>query len=496
MLGERAQFLVDNLDWAAATGVEDARPEAFQLTLWSDDSVFRIENKSRQIAWSWALAADFLTDALINGRDGIFVSINLEEAKEKIRYARTIYEHLRLGGLPKLRRDAQLNLEFSNGARLASLPSKPARGRARSNVGLDEFAHAQRDRAIYTGTLPVISKGGRLRIGSSPLGASGVFWEVYTQSLRPYTGYKRRATPWWHIYAFCTNVPAACQLAPGLTTAQRVELFGNDRIKAIFANMPVEDFAQEYECAYVDESTAWITWEEIKAAQALIPDLECPFVEAKGTLTPEIRATIEEVALACAAGRIESTLALGIDIGRTRNTTEIYGVGISTTKSFPLRLAITLDNMPFDDQLAVVLLVAELLPAVAILIDQNGLGRNLAENAAAKYPTKVQPVDFTNESKRQWATDAKTLIQQHRTPLPVNKDLAYQIHSIKRMVTASKNLVFDTQRNEKHHADKFWGWALALAGANAPAAAAMHQARVMGRPVTTDLRKAVRRVTH
>ena len=57
------------------------------------------------------------------------------------------------------------------------------------------------------------------------------------------------------------------------------------------------------------------------------------------------------------------------------------------------------------------------------------------------------------------------LVQQHKTPIPVDRDLAYQIHSIKKLVTASKNLVFDTDTNEKHHADKFWAWALALAAA-------------------------------
>lgn len=467
-LGERAQFLVDNLDWSAATGVDDARPEFFQLDLWSDDSIFRIENKSRQIAWSWALAADFTADALLNKRDGIFVSINLEEAKEKIRYSRSIYENLRVGGLPKLVRDAQFNLEFSNGARLTSLPSKPARGRARSNVGLDEFAHAQRDRAIYTGSLPVVSKGGRLRIGSSPLGASGVFWEVYTQALRPYSGYKRRATPWWHVYAFCLNVPAAIKLAPQLTTAQRVELFGNERIKAIFANLPWEDFSQEYECVYVDESTAWITWEEIKAAQALGADLDCYMAEARGQLTPALADAVSELAAAIEAGTIEGQLAVGVDIGRTRNTTEIFAVGLTTAGSYPLRLALTLDNIAFDDQLAALLDVMGRLPVVVAKIDQTGIGRNLAESVAARYPVKTQPENFTNESKRQWATDAKMLIQRGKTPLPVDQDLAYQFHSIKKMVTGSNNLIFDTERNEKHHADKFWAWALALAGAHHP----------------------------
>jgi hypothetical protein len=63
-----------------------------------------------------------------------------------------------------------------------------------------------------------------------------------------------------------------------MATADRVEMFGTDRLKAIYANMPEDDFQQEYEAAYVDEVTAWITWEEIKAAQALGADLQlCHF---------------------------------------------------------------------------------------------------------------------------------------------------------------------------------------------------------------------------
>lgn len=465
ILSERAQFLIDNLDWEGATGVHDARPEYFQLALWSDDSPFRIENKSRQIAWSWALAADFTADALLNARDGIFVSISLEEAKEKIRYAKSIYEHLQVAGLPRLIRDAQFNLEFSNGARLTSLPSKPARGRARSNVGLDEFAHAQRDREIYTGSLPVISKGGRLRIGSSPLGASGVFWEVFTQTMRPYPGYSRKATPWWHVYGFCSDVRTARQAAAALDTLEMVERFGNERIRVIADNMPLEDFSQEYCTAYIDESTAWITWEEIKAAQALGEGMICYMPKAAGALTPEISDAIKDLAQDIERNRVEQTFAAGVDIGRTRNTTEIYLVGIGTSGQYPLRMGISLDAIEFDDQFTVLMEVMASLPVVAMKIDQNGIGRNLAENAARRYPVKVQPENFTNETKRQWATDAKMLIQQGKTPLPVDKDLAYQIHAIKKIVTPSNNLVFDSDRNEKHHSDRFWAWALALAGA-------------------------------
>jgi phage FluMu gp28-like protein len=462
ILGDRAQFLVDNLDLAGASGIPEATWEYFQLLLWSDESMFRIENKSRQIAWSFSAAADAIASMILERRDSIFVSINQDESQEKIRYANSIYENLHISR-PGRVRDSLSEIEFSNGVRISSFPSRPVRGRPRSNLYLDEFAHAQMDRAIYTGSLPVLSKGGRLRVGSSPMGASGVFWEIYEERLQRYPGYQRHATPWWAVYSFSTDVRHALALAPSLLTAQRVAQFGNERIQALYANMPEEDFQQEYECLFVDETTAWIPWSEIRAAQD--QDLACWSATARASLTPEIMQAIYGLVEAVRRGDVEPAFAAGVDIGRTRNTTEIFLVGLSTVGSYPLRLAITLDAISFDDQLEIILLVLKYLPVYIMLIDQTGLGRNLAENAASRHPIKVQPVDFTNASKLVWATDAKTLIQGGRTPIPVDRELAYQIHSIKKLITASRNLVFDTATNEKHHADKFWAWALALHGA-------------------------------
>jgi phage FluMu gp28-like protein len=463
ILSERCNFLVDNLDLVEASGVEDARWEYFQLAHLSDDSTFRIEDKSRQIAWSFLVAAEAIANAVLYGTSSMFQSMNQDEAKEKIIYANRIYESLRIGGLAKLTRSNQLEIAFDNGARIISSPGTPQRGKAQFWVYLDEWAHQKHDRANYTASLPIISKGGVIRGGSSPLGASGIFWEIFTESLRKYPGYTRKRTPWWEIYAFSTNVREARKKAPAMPTAQRVEVYGNERIQAIFANMPLEDFQQEYECDFVDETTAWITWDEIKDAQD--PGLLCRLVESVGTLDPRVAEAIEETRRDVGWGKLEQVFAAGVDIGRTRNTTEIYLIGLSPTNTFPLRLAITLDNMEFDDQLTVMSLLLRVLPIVSMLIDQNGIGRNLAENLVDLFPSKVQPMDFTNATKTLWATDAKMLIQQHKTPLPADRDLAYQIHSIKRIVTASRNLVFDTERNEKHHADKFWAWALGLAGA-------------------------------
>ncbi len=467
---ERADFLVENLNLPEASGVADAVWENFQLEHLNDDSIFRAENKSRQIAFSFLCACEAVADAILEKRDSIFSSINHDEAKEKIRYAKSVYENLQTPfPLPKLIIDNQLELEFDNGARLTSFPARPVRGRPRSNWYGDEFAHIMRDRLIYKGSLPIISKGGRIRIGSSPMGASGLFWEIFTESLQKYPGYTRKTTPWWEVQAFCRNVREARRLAPQMETFERVEMFGTDRIKAIFANIPIEDFQQEYECAFVDETTAWITWDEIKFNQSVDKDgndkLLCLKAECRNDDISSALQRIEDLREEIQSGRCEPALGVGCDIGRTRMASEFFAVGLNNVGSYPLRLMLTLHNCSFDAQEAVLRKLFSVLPVVGGFIDRNGLGMQLAEKMAKEFPYKAQEAVFTNETKRVWATDTKMLFQKRQVPIPVHRDLAYQIHSIKKIVSVSRNLIFDTERSEKHHADKFWALALALASA-------------------------------
>jgi phage FluMu gp28-like protein len=462
---ERAAFLVDNLDLAEAAQFDGAVWEHFQLDHLQDDSTFRIEVKSRQIAASFLFAAEAVANVALYGISSLFQSISLDEAQEKIIYARRIYDNLQVRGLPRITQpDTTTALGFDNGARIMSLPGTPNRGKANFWVYLDEWAHQRYGRENYTAILPVITKGGKLRGASSPMGAGGMFWEIFSQSFLPFPGYRRKKTPWWEVQAFCTNVAEARKLAPSLTTFQRAEMFGNDRIKVIYANMPEEDFRQEYETIFVDETTAWITWEEIKANQAAHSGPAILSRSADSQVDNALDA-IGELADLVEANQVELVFAAGYDVGRTRNTSELFLVGVSTLRSYPLRLAVTLDNCDFDSQLAVLTAALDTLPIFALLIDHNGIGRNLAESMEKAFPGKAAGVDFTNPSKTLWATDGKMLFQQRRVPLPTDKDIAYQVHSIKRMVTASKNLVFDTERNEKHHADKFWALMLALAAA-------------------------------
>ena len=456
----RAEFAVECIDLEEASGIEGAEWERFQLVLLNDVSQLSIWRKSRQVAWSFTVAAEAWIEAFLYQTSSIFVSISQDEAKEKIRYAKALYQATRLVDLPRLTRDNEFSLGFSNGAYIESLPSRAPRGKAKRNVYLDEFAHVAKDGEIYKGALPVISKGGRVRIGSSPFGARGLFWEIDTEALRSYPGYRRFSVAWWEVRAFCKNIPEARELAPAMLTGERVAKYGTDILKLLFDNLVLEDFQQEYECIYVDEVTSWITWDEIK--RSLGDKLVCLKGEYTASNAIEAIQLIDQLAGLVRDQVVEFWLADGVDVGRTRNTTELYVGGQTTTDTYPLRLMITLDRVEFADQKSVIDHAVETLPIHTLFIDRNGLGMNLAEDLENKHPGIVKGFDFTNATKKVLASDAKKFFQLSRTPIPVDKDLAYQIHSIRRKVLASGVFAFDTEKAEKHHADKFWSHALML----------------------------------
>jgi phage FluMu gp28-like protein len=455
-------FLVEYLNLPEAVGDPDAIWETFQLEHLNNPSLLAIEQKARQVGWSWMAAAESVATAILYKRTPhIFVSINQEEASEKIRYAKAVIEALDKEVRPrKLIIDNTFEIELSNGSRLISHPCRPPRGKSRAHVYLDEFAHYPNDRKIYQAALPILSKGGKIRIGSSPLGARGMFWEIYSEALRKYPGYVRVTIPWWVTISMSTDPDTATLEAPGMTTDERVYRFGTDRLIQLYENMPLEDFQQEYECEWLDETISWIDWELIKRNQVLAAEEKLWFRKAKGVDAGLM--AINDVAEQVKRGHIEQTFVGGMDIGRTRDTTEIILLGDSrATNALPYRLHISLDRIEFDDQKAVVSKLLSTLPVTAFLIDRNGIGMDIAEKISASFP-QAQGAGFTNATKELWAVEAKLRAQRAEVPIPLDRELAYQIHSIRRKITAAKNNQYDTEGNEKHHADMFWAWALAI----------------------------------
>jgi len=461
LLTNKAEFAIDFLDLPKASSAPNATWEPFQIQFLNNDTRFGIDVKARQIAWSFTAALDAVCDGILTpNTPHVFVSINMTEAAEKIRYAKAIIEGLDEPVRPRLIRDTQMAIEFDNGSRLVSHPCRPPRGMPHARIYLDEMAHymAGLDRLIYTAALPATIKGdGYIRIGSSPLGAGGLFWEIATEAMRRYPGYDghRQRIPWWLVNSMCKDIDAAQKNARKLTIEELVHAFGSHALIELYENMFSEDFEQEHCCAWVDESVAWIPWEIIKRNQD--KDLlwwHARSVEGALQMAVEVKQAIQE-------GKIEPVLYGGVDIGRKRDLTEFMAVGKATSGQLPLRLSVSLDRVKYDDQQACLEKLIEMLPFALVLIDQNGIGAQLAEHLTDTTGI-AQGVDFTNATKELWAVQGRIQFERGNVPIPVDRDLAYQIHSIKKLVTAAKNNVFDCDRNEKHHSDKWWSLALAV----------------------------------
>ena len=455
----KAQFAAEFIDLAEAAQIENAKWEAFQLAYLNNDNRFGIDAKSRQIGWSFTAALDAFCDSRIEpGNPYIFVSINQDEAKEKIRFLRAILRATDLPLRPKrLVTDSQTEIEFDDGSRFISHPCRPVRGKPKARIYLDEMAHypSGMDRQIYTAALPSTTKGGYLRIGSSALGAKGLFWEIMTESFRKWSGFVRRSIPWWEVRALCKDRKTARQIAGAMQTHERVYAFGMPALIEIFENMFLEDFQQEYECAWVDEATAWIPWEVIlRNQQADLKWWHARSVEEAHNMALEVQKAIP-------VGEVELGFCGGIDVGRTHNLSEFIMLGKTTNGQLPLRFMVSLDRVEFEEQKNCFREIIQRLPFSQVLVDRNGIGMQLAEDLE-RETGRAQGVDFTNVTKEVWAVEARVQAEKANTPLPMDRDLAYQIHSIKKKVSAAKHNVFDTERNEKHHADKFWAWALAV----------------------------------
>lgn len=458
----KAAFAAEFIDIEKAAEIEGATWEPFQIRMLNDTTRLSIDNKSRQIAWSFSAALDAVLDGMFNpNTPHVFVSINREEAMEKIRYAKAIINAIDEPARPKIIYDSKTEIEIENKSRMTSHPCKAVRGKARTRVYLDEMSHYPIDlaREIHKAALPATVKGdGYMRIGSSPMGASGLFWEIMTESMRRWPGFTRSTIPWWSIRALCKDVKMALQFAPDMVTEDRVRRYGTPALIELFENMFLEDFQQEFECNFVDETTAWIAWEIIKRNQSA----DHVWFSANGV--DEALSMIPLIAQAQNVGTVEPTLTAGLDVGRHRHLTELLVIGKTTTGHMPLRLRVSLDRVEYDDQEACFEQLFKVLPFTTVLIDRNGIGSQLAENLERRFPGMCEGVNFTSATKELWAVRARIEFERTHVPIPLDRELAYQIHSIKKKVTKGGNAAYDTEGNEKHHADQFWALALAIWG--------------------------------
>ena len=86
---------------------------------------------------------------------------------------------------------------------------------------------------------------------------------------------------------------------------------------------------------------------------------------------------------------------------------------------------------------------------------QSGFGRPL-------MPPEIVVMTFTNAAKGEIAVNMHQVFEDKQARIPVSKTIRNDLHSVKKIVTASNNIRYDADRNENGHADRFWAAGLGL----------------------------------
>lgn len=436
--------------------------------------------KSRRVGWSFISSLKGLIKAMDPDRVGYtkqFVSYNEEDALEKISYAKQFYDSIPdCDAKKKIITDNKSMLCFQdkNGitqSRLISIPCRPPRGKG-GDISLDEFAiyNAKMQKLVYDAALPVISRGGTIEMGSSPLGKIGQFYDILTD--KETYDYERYNIPWWFCRDLCIDVPTAIKVAPNLPTIERVEAFGTKIIKQIFKNNDYDTFRQEYECDFIDSSESYIPLDLIFANTPGKRDGDLDLSACEKMEDEEYWQynrcidfqTYSELDLAILNYKPElhgDTLYLGFDVGRNHDATAIFILGRMNNGLKRAFARIELRNQPFKVQEETILKAFRELPIYRGRMDATGIGKPVFENLHSKLGDRLEGVTFTPEEKEIMAIDVKRGLEQREFLLSNDKEFHRQIHSIKRTSNGGKYFRYDAERNEKGHADSFWAWALA-----------------------------------
>lgn len=500
----RADLALRFFDIRQATGIDDSVWEPFQVETFNRTAMLVSINKSRQIGMSFTIAGDELCDGMIkNDHTVVMLSFNLEEAREKIIYAKKWWEARnpdpssvplaeefdtngvwrgpsprRIQRWPELVRDNSLELAWDSGFRMISHPCRPPRGK-KASVVLDEFAHYMGDGPIFTAALPMLTRGrgrNRLTIISTPLGAGNKYWEIHVNDGNKYPNYVRLDYGWWENSNLCLGENRLACLADflaGNSQAVLVRKYGTEMARFLHSNQDPDDFAQEYGLQFLDAKHAFFSLDLIRGCD---PDywidrdagLDEDFEEgdwleryrhayfgvkaraekdrAGVTSIDSCLKAIEELAEAVHEGLVVHPLCLSYDVGRENDPSELQ-IWEAHPERANQRALITMPQVEYDLQMVVLCKAYDEIPAIRTgMIDKGGIGSQLSEQMAKRYGhQRACPVQFDNAKKERWALGAKRSMERRAVTLIPDRDQVSQFHAIRRRASSAKNMIYELE---------------------------------------------------
>lgn len=310
-------------------------------------------------------------------------------------------------------------VRLPGGSYIRAIASKPETARGMSdNLILDEFAHHQNNRAIWTALLPVVSRRDLLlRVISTPNGMGDKFHEIMTA---PDSVFSRH------------TVTIHDAVADGLPR-------DIDELRRAMADP--EAWAQEFECQFVDAAASWLTYELIGACED----------DAAGS--PD----------AYQGGPCYA----GMDFAARGDLTVIAVLELVGDVLW-CRELVELHRATFAHQLAELDRILRDYRVVRAALDQTGLGEMPVEEARRRHGNyRIEGVLFSPARKLDLAGALKQRMDDRQLRIPRHPALRADLHSVKRESGATGAPRLVAERTGASHADRFWALALACGAAQA-----------------------------
>jgi len=410
------------------------RTYIYQEKLFDCKANFRIINKARQIGISTAIAMEALYYAIwFDNQTILLVSTGDRASRElmdKIKnllFAMKEKFTLEIGSNKvsnELDIDTKTMITFKNNSRIVSLPNNPDTvvGFRAHRVYIDEFAHLENSKDIWTSILPSISRGGKLTIISTPKGKIGEFYRIWSESVQGKNDFVRLIMPYTDV----------------------TEMDYREKIEENKKLMTEIQFNQEYNCEFIDENISMFPYELINPCI-----VEVDSIFRIKTVNP---------------------IYLGIDFGNLRSSTvviiaeklETKWVVRPPIKEFLGKKRIEGEEAESDfrPQLEYIKDLVMKIRPTRVFVDSTGYGLPLFDELRRSFGGLIQGTTFSNPLKENLITNLRVLFENRQIEIPPNENLIDQLHGLERMVTKGSEFV-----RYKHSYGKFddYVWALCLA---------------------------------
>jgi phage FluMu gp28-like protein len=402
----------------------------YQQAWLKDHTRFKIGMFARQTGKTFTSTLEIVDDCIqaeVQGRRKRWVILSRGERQAKEAMDEGVKRHLQAFSIAFTALDYDyegshkaLEVSLPGGSRITALPANPDTARGFSaSVFLDEFAFHQDSRAIWKALFPVISAGHQLRVVSTPNGKGNKFYDLMTAD-----------DPTWSRHVVDIHEAVRQGLPRDIDGLRRA------------LNDP-DAWAQEFELQWLDEASAWLSYDLINSCEDHTAGDPSRYEETSGMCF------------------------VGMDIARRRDYTVIWVVE-RMGDVFWTREVVRLQRASFAAQEAELARIMRYYRVARLCMDQTGMGEVLVENARRAYGSRVEGVLFSGAVKQDLATTLKQKFEDRQVRIPIAQAIRDSHHAVKKIMTSAGNPRFDAERSELGHADEFWAHALAIHAASNP----------------------------